>query len=163
MRLLLLLITLTTYSSYSYGECTDSPTDIELNTLTMTEPSIYVNGSLRIATGLEPATLIDVYSQDGTAFSGISSYTTVQRDTDTRNAFMRLVFPKEPQPPQYFLTLKPSSLLRERIQGKQTAKVYVSIRGSRGLVKGAFFIDSGISWNCRPILKEKPNLTRPKS
>lgn len=74
MKLLALFVLLISIPYNTYAECSASPTNISLNTLTYQEPTIYVNGSLRIFTGTSPAELVDVYLKDGEAYSGISSY-----------------------------------------------------------------------------------------
>lgn len=157
MRYILLLTLLLSYSINSRADCYDSPTNVTLRSLTVREPTIYSNGSLRISTGTEPAQLVDVYTSQGNAYSGIVSSGEREEDSDNRNILLKWAFPKELQPTQYYIVLRPSDSARADIQGKKTMKVYMTIRGSNSLVRASFFIDEGISFNCRPILQKEPS------
>lgn len=161
MKLLALFLLLISIPYNTYAECSASPTNISLNTLTYQEPTIYVNGSLRIYTGTSPADLVDVYLKGGEAYSGITSYSERVDDTDTRNFLLKWAFPKDLQASEYYLILKPNNQSKESIQGKKNAKVYVTLRRGNDVVRGAFFIDSDISFNCRPILAPKDPNTSP--
>lgn len=144
---ILLLITASTSMAV---DCPGPVVNITLSRLTLAEPTIYVNGTLRIYVGNSDVDVVDVFSKENEAFDGLSVEHEVVTDKDDRNILLRWISPKKLAAPKYYLNLSLSSVGRGYIQGKEMMKLNVSFRASGRQSLGAFYVNPDLSLNCRP-------------
>lgn len=135
------------------ADCQDKPLALSLNEFTQKEPTIYFNGSLLIHLGSSDAYIVDAYLASGDSVNSIDSSLTVKTDTDDRNFLLKWAFPKDPIPPQYYLSIYPNQSFKTLFSTKEELKVIVTLRQGTKTYNGTFFINSGISYTCRYLNK----------
>jgi hypothetical protein len=114
------------------------------------EPTIYSDGTLRIAFGEKEGELVDVFYKGRQAFSGLSISREMEEDKDTRNAFFKWAFPRELEAPKYYLNISLNEFGRSELQGRDLTRINVSFRQEGRLIQGVFFINPDISYICKP-------------
>lgn len=147
----LILATLLFFLSLPTYACLGPTVDLSLARVPNAEPTIYVNGSLRIHTGDHQVDVVDVYTPKKEAFSGLAITTDITEEKDTRNAFLRWAFPREPKPPQYYIVISIGPGAKEQIQGKELTKILFSLRDKGRFIQGGFYVNPELSLNCRPL------------
>lgn len=146
----LLILYISILSLPVFSQCLDKPTKMSISTLTYSEPTIYPNGSLHLDTGTQPAQIVDEFLQNQQPFHHLESRLISHEDTDDRNLLSRLIFPRDLKPTTYTLIITPSPFVQELVQGQKDLKVYINLKHGNRLIKGAFYISSDLSPNCRP-------------
>jgi hypothetical protein len=144
-----ILILSTLNPSYSYGAgCQGKVVNTTLNSLSWTNPTINLNSTLRIFTGNHPATVADVFTTSGRAFTGFNTSIEQVDDKDLRNSLMRLIFPRDLKPSEYYILFSLTDSGMEEVKSKKNAAITLSLRVNNQTKNVNFNVSSDPAWNC---------------
>lgn len=115
----------------------------------MFTPTISYNSSVRIFLGTSQGELVDIFTSKGQAFSGFNVSSERVDDKDLRNGFMRLVFPKDLKPSEYYLNFSLTDQGKEEIKLKGKTTLTLSIRTGGQTRNASFVVLDTPSWNCK--------------
>ena len=133
-------------------QCRPSAVELSLREFSQQDVTVQLNGTVVVYLGHKEASIVDIFDKKAGSFQGVSSEIITRDYPDTRNWFLKKIFPKPDRPSDYFMKIQ---LTEYRIKdlidsGKRdSSQLNLIIRQDSVDYKATLTFLPNLSYNCK--------------